>query len=197
MLNLEKIFSSVWWPVPLLCLVLALQYYYLSEPPELSSGSNKPQADEFQLPQLKELNPRDYTAITTRPLFHKSRRPQLDVVLSSTPTKATSTVSRLTPDHLQLTAIIITSEKRFAIFQDTIKRTRVKGLEGDQLGSWLLKTIKPAEVVLTRDQKTHTIQLRDNKARESENKRGSNTRRAQSRASQPREVRRPRRQVTQ
>jgi general secretion pathway protein N len=89
------------------------------------------------LPPLQQ-----YAAVVERPLFHPSRRPPAEA--SATPAVAADL------RQLTLTAVIITPEKRLAIFQDKSPAQNLRLTQGMRVGEWTLDEIKPDSVIFRR-----------------------------------------------
>ena len=105
--------------------------------PYLSDGQQA-----AHIPQLATLG--HYDEIVERPLFSPSRRPPPvhKNVATEKPSAPVITVSK----NLVLLGIVLTADKREAIFQDKKTGSIMRTIEGGTVAGWVLKELHPDRV---------------------------------------------------
>ena len=119
--------------------------------PYLSDGQQP-----VHLPQLATLG--HYDEIVERTLFSQSRRPPPvhKNVVPQKPPAPVVTVSK----NLVLLGIVLTADKREAIFQDKKTGSVIRATEGGTVAGWVLKELHPDRVLLQHDKDRSEIILR-------------------------------------
>lgn len=91
----------------------------------------------------------NYTEIVARPLFNQGRRPS----------DGTENGSATQDDPLHLTGIVITPERREALFLSRQNKEVVRALIGEWVEGWKVDAIEPERVTVHRDGRTAEIVL--------------------------------------
>jgi len=110
----------------------------------------------------KELSPlSDYVQIIERPLFRKDRRPFVpdESVVDEKKQKRKSSVSRMKPDELHLSAVIITNETRIALIQSGRNKKIQKVILGEVIDDWTLDDVQPGLISLKKGDEVKTLEL--------------------------------------
>lgn len=154
---MKSIRGVLWWPVWCLLAVLAIEFIYLSVNP----GAQQPLSDgdrsnTLVLPEFKQLERGELTSLTARPLFESSRRPP--VVINENNEEQKADPARL--KNFLLTAVVITTDQRFAIFKDLRSGQMLKKFVADNLEQWEIDDIQPYEVAVVQGDETHILTLR-------------------------------------
>lgn len=102
----------------------------------------------------------DYKVTLSRPLFSPERRPEEKQEISKKPEGSKVEKSVGSADKLKLSATIITSEVKEAIFTKERNRDSIKVKEGDTFGTWSVSKIEEDRVVLSSGEKNREILLR-------------------------------------
>ncbi len=152
-------FSWWWLLTPVLATGVWLEFSHpIAEytPPTVQlrdSGQKPVNKPGFLFPAKETLN-----QIETRPLFTATRRPpEPPAAHEENPGKASQ------PANLKkylLTAVVITDDRRLAIFRDTSTGSFFRRSEGGEIDGWLVEGVLPDEVVVSKEGVTERLGLR-------------------------------------
>lgn len=143
-----------------LCLIIAAQLHSLktvtgidaSMLGEPAGNSVAAVADAVILPRARSLA--DYAEVTERPLFNKSRRPEVSVKKLGTSSHAAQMSKQW-----KLTGVVMNVEHAYALFENQRDRKTLQLEKGMELAGWELENIVPDSATLASGSETLTFQL--------------------------------------
>ena len=103
----------------------------------------------------------DYVEIIERPLFMEDRRPFVppEVVSPAKPRTRKAPASRKEEQIFNLSAIIITDEKRIALLESGREKKLHKVSQGDELDGWTISNIAPNRISMQKGTETREMEL--------------------------------------
>jgi len=94
-----------------------------------------------------------YAEVINRPLFTPSRRP--------TPPKADTNVAAPKAETFDLIGVIISPGSRMALLRTLATSEVMRAVEGQNVGGWEVRSIKPTQVVLQRGAASEVLKITD------------------------------------
>jgi type II secretory pathway component PulC len=95
-----------------------------------------------------------FAEVVERPLFTPSRRP---------PPKTDSNPAAIAskPETFDLIGVIISADRRMALLRTVATSEVMRAVEGQSIGGWEVRAIKPTQVVLRRGDDSEVIKIKD------------------------------------
>ena len=96
-----------------------------------------------------------FSELVERPLFTPSRRPP--------PPKTNSNIAAPAPkpENFDLIGVIISADERMALLRTLATGEVMRAVEGQSIGGWEVRAIKPTQVVLLRGKDSEVIKIND------------------------------------
>jgi len=143
-------------PLALLGAILAYEImagpFFVPDPPTASSGANAPVVSPNQPPPVRP-DISGLSEIVARPLFVQTRRPL--------PPKAQGKVAENEPkaEMPDLIGVIISKDTRMVLLRTNSTSEVLRAVEGQNVGGWEVRAIKPTQVVLQRGDESEVIKI--------------------------------------
>ncbi len=102
----------------------------------------------------------DFQEITERPLFSATRRPRSDTMETAAQRRAATVLANKTSlDSYVLSGVYFNPDETLALFWDRRKKEVVRARIGDPLADWLIKSVEPQRVIVSRGGEEQTLPL--------------------------------------
>jgi len=142
----------------LLAGILAFEIMYgplMPEDPQASlSGRTEKPVDSLSDRPLQKPAISTFAEIVERPLFTQSRRPA--------PKKDTKVAeAAVKPETFELIGVIISPAGRMALLRALATSEIVRAVEGQNVGGWEVRTIKPTQIVLQQGDDSQVLKIND------------------------------------
>ena len=142
----------------LLAGILAFEIMYgplMPEDPQASlSGRTEKPFDSLSDTPLQKPAISTFAEIVERPLFTQSRRPA--------PKKDTKVAeAAVKPETFELIGVIISPAGRMALLRTLATSEIVRAVEGQTVGGWEVRTIKPTQIVLQQGDDSQVLKIND------------------------------------
>jgi hypothetical protein len=141
----------------LLAGILAFEIMYgplMPEDPQASSGRTEKPVDSLSDTPLQKPAISTFAEIVERPLFTQSRRPA--------PKKDTKVAeAAVKPETFELIGVIISPAGRMALLRTLATSEIVRAVEGQNVGGWEVRTIKPTQIVLQQGDDSQVLKIND------------------------------------
>ena len=141
----------------LLAGILAFEIMYgplMPEDPQASSGRTEKPVESLSDTPLQNPAISTFAEIVERPLFTQSRRPA--------PKKDTKVAeAAVKPETFELIGVIISPAGRMALLRTLATSEIVRAVEGQNVGGWEVRTIKPTQVVLQQGDDSEVLKIND------------------------------------
>jgi hypothetical protein len=141
----------------LLAGILAFEIMYgplMPEDPQASSGRTEKPVDSLSDAPLQKPAISTFAEIVERPLFTQSRRPA--------PKKDTKVAeAAVKPETFELIGVIISPAGRMALLRTLATSEIVRAVEGQNVGGWEVRTIKPTQIVLQQGDDSQVLKIND------------------------------------
>jgi len=141
----------------LLAGILAFEIMYgplMPEDPQASSGRTEKPVDSLSDTPLQKPAISTFAEIVERPLFTQSRRPA--------PKKDTKVAeAAVKPETFELIGVIISPAGRMALLRTLATSEIVRAVEGQTVGGWEVRTIKPTQIVLQQGDDSQVLKIND------------------------------------
>lgn len=149
--------------LPLAALAVAQWWLWPVPKPQLAQVNNESpnvEAEESNIMPEYELSPlEDYQEIDERTLFNDTRRlPEIEAAPTTAATP--EPVAEPFPEHMGLTAILMTGDRPIALIRDKQNNEFFKLEQGENLSGWKIASILEDRLVLTQGENRQEMLLR-------------------------------------
>ena len=148
--SLGALLAAQWWLWP--------AQRPLSPPPSSQLDAAEPGQATGVIPTYRLPPLRDFREITERTLFTETRRPPPPG--ENTAAETAQSVGQILPEHLGLTAILITPDGPTALINDSKENAVMRLAQGANLAGWKIANILPDRLILTQGRKHQEMLLR-------------------------------------
>jgi type II secretory pathway component PulC len=126
----------------------------MPEDPQASSGRTEKPFDSLSDTPLQSPAISTFAEIVERPLFTQSRRPP-----PKKDTKVATAAQK--PETFELIGVIISPAGRMALLRTLATSEIVRAVEGQTVGGWEVRAIKPTQVVLQQGDDSEVLKIND------------------------------------
>ena len=127
---------------------------FMAEPPPASSARAEKPVESLSDTPLQNPAISTFAEIVERPLFTQSRRPA--------PKKDTKVAeAAVKPETFELIGVIISPVGRMALLRTLATSEIVRAVEGQNVGGWEVRTIKPTQVVLQQGDDSQVLKINE------------------------------------
>ncbi len=148
--SLGALLAAQWWVRPI---QPPIAPPHASQPDRTNAGRGANVIPMYRLPPLD-----DYREITERTLFTNTRRPPQ--AGADTTAETAQPVAQPLPQHLGLTAILMTPDGRTALIRNSMEKEILYLERGADLAGWKIADILPDRLILTQGGKHQEVLLR-------------------------------------
>jgi hypothetical protein len=127
---------------------------FMPEAPPASSARAEKPVESWSDTPLQNPAISTFAEIVERPLFTQSRRPA--------PKKDTKEAeAAVKPETFELVGVIISPAGRMALLRALATSEIVRAVEGQNVGGWEVRTIKPTQIVLQQGDDSQVLKIND------------------------------------
>ena len=127
---------------------------FMAEPPPASSARAEKPVESLSDTPLQNPAISTFAEIVERPLFTQSRRPP-----PKKDTKVATAAQK--PETFELIGVIISPAGRMALLRTLATSEIVRAVEGQTVGGWEVRAIKPTQVVLQQGDDSEVLKIND------------------------------------